>query len=158
MIAKVSLHVTPSHASVEVDGLPVAPTTDGTLVLQVGDHVLEVQATGHLRQRRALKIAGGERLNISVELARLDAERIAPAEPSASAESASPAGTKSDVSQGRRWYRSPWLWTALAVVVVGGGVGTYFLLKDDAPRTRERSPITTDSTPPDGVIQALGRF
>lgn len=159
MVARIGVRVLPKHASVQVDGLPVAPSSDGVLVLQVGDHVLEVQASGHVTQRRALKIAGGEQLNLSIELARLEiADRPAQTEPGASAAATSATRSESDVTPERRWYRSPWLWTAVALVVVGGGVGTYFLLRDDGPRTRERSPTTTGNTPPDGVIKALGRF
>jgi hypothetical protein len=31
------------------------------------------------------------------------------------------------------WYESPWIWTAVGVVVVGASVGTYFALREPPP-------------------------
>lgn len=58
MIARVDLELSPSASRVLVDGVPVELSQGQALVLEVGDHVVEVQAPGYLPERRALSILG----------------------------------------------------------------------------------------------------
>jgi hypothetical protein len=148
MIARVHLDVSPHAESILVDDVPVELASGDLLVLQVGDHMIEVKAAGHVPERRMLKIAGGEELRIALVMR--------PAEPARGprlAEQPAPA-PREDKPRERRWYKSPWLWTAVAVVVVGAGVGTYFAVRKE-PEPQPADPTSTANTPPGGVIQLL---
>jgi tetratricopeptide (TPR) repeat protein len=156
MIAKVELQVTPHPESVLLDGVPTTQARSEALVLEVGDHTLEVRAPGYLSERRTLKIAGGEHLHVAIQMRSAEAE---PAQgPRIAAPRVGDTAEARDAAPERRWYKSPWLWTSVAIVAAGAGVGAYFLLRHDDPSTRARAPTMTANTPPDGVLQALGSF
>lgn len=104
-VAQVSLEVSPKHASVSVDGVIAEQRT---LTLEVGDHTLELRAPGHVAQKRLLKVTGGEQLSLRV---RLD-----------------------DARGARRWYKSPWLWSATALVI-GGVTAGVLMTRDPGSRT-----------------------
>ncbi len=111
-VAQVSLQVSPAHASLRVDGVLEEART---LTLQVGDHTLDLRAPGYLEEKRVLKVNGGEQLSLDLALrARQDEEHVA-----------------------RRWFKSPWLWGATAIVL--GGVTAALLLTRD-PGTRLGPP------------------
>jgi len=156
MIAKVTLRILPRAESLRVDGVDVLLSDDEALTMPVGDHVVEVRTTGYLTERRPLKVARGGALSVTIELKRVEAKpengpRVAETGAPASADSSHPSDTP---PPRRAWYKSPWLWTSVAVVAVGAGVGTYFLLRrDDSPSSAP--PPTTANTPPGGVIEAL---
>jgi hypothetical protein len=41
------------------------------------------------------------------------------------------------VEHPKRWYENPWIWTAVGVVLVGAGIGTYFYIAGMAPNHGE---------------------
>lgn len=67
-VAKLSLALEPGLATVVVDGTPVQLGPQGSLVLEVGDHVLEFRADGYAAERRVLKVQGGEEQTLRVVL------------------------------------------------------------------------------------------
>ncbi|MDB4986697.1 MAG: hypothetical protein JWN04_1875 [Myxococcaceae bacterium] len=150
-IARVNVNVSPETARVLVDGMPVELAKGQALVLEVGDHVVEIQAAGYLPERRSLSIAGGEQLKLSVVMHQ-------PEQLAAGGNSAAPlAGPHDDGPSRRRWYKSPWLWSGVAVVAVGIGAGLAFALRPDA-KNEPRDPTTTGNTPKGGTLQALGSW
>jgi hypothetical protein len=147
LVARVRLDVAPNTRSVIVDGVPAELSPGEDLLLEVGDHTLELRAAGYEPERRELSIAGGKSLKLSIRMrAVADSDRGQTA--SFSTE------VNTDQRGQRRWYRSPWLWSAVAVVVAGAGVGIGFALTRRAG-THEAPPSTTGNTPPNGVIQTL---
>jgi hypothetical protein len=70
LVASVKLHVVPESARVLLDGRALAPTEwAGPLVLNVGEHTLNVDAPGYSPERRVLRVAGGQReLPVEVSL------------------------------------------------------------------------------------------
>ena len=74
-VAHFALEVTPARARVMIDGMPLQPPAERVLVLEVGDHVLEVHAGGYLTERRTLRVAGGERESLRIALQAGDGER-----------------------------------------------------------------------------------
>jgi tetratricopeptide (TPR) repeat protein len=155
MIAQLNLEVSPDAARVLLDGVPVALAAGQALILEVGDHVVEVQASGYLSERRALSIVGGEKLKLSVVMRQVEAGP-SPAE-TAQAAPLAPGPLEQDdrdAAKPRRWYKSPWLWVSVSVVVVAAGVTTALLLRPDA-KTEPQDPTTTSRTPPGGVLQSL---
>jgi hypothetical protein len=152
MIVQVHIDVSPPRAEALLDGVPVKLEPGQALMLEVGDHLLEVRALGYLPERRDLRIAGGKDVHVSVGL-----RAAPPSEPLAGPRQAPAAPEPEpgrDTGSERRWYKSPWLWTAVAIVVVGAGVGTALVLTKHT-ETRPTNPTPTDHTPPDGVVHAL---
>lgn len=120
-VAYIRLRTTPELARLRVDGVSVERTSQ-PIVLNVGDHELELSAPDHRPARRSLSVHGGERETLHVALERASAEPLA----------ASPA----DEGGPRRWYRSAWLWTGVVVVIAGAALATGLVLARDpaAPR------------------------
>jgi hypothetical protein len=113
-IARLSLELEPESARVAVDGGALAASVRRRLVLDIGDHVLDVSAAGYVPQRRVLRIQGGEVLSLSFALRPLQAS---PAPPQAAAV------LTADRAEGpTRWYSNGWLWGGAGVVVVGAAL------------------------------------
>jgi hypothetical protein len=119
-VDRLTLVVSPASAEVMVDGLPRAdvPHSAGQVILAIGEHTIALRAEGYRREERKLMVRGGEQRIVRVALERLPVRSAAAQEPRA-----------------RDWYRSPWLWTAVGVVVVGAGTGTAIALTRD-PESR----------------------
>jgi tetratricopeptide (TPR) repeat protein len=114
-VARVRVDAKPATVDVLLDGAPVQAAQE-PLLLPVGEHSLEVQAPGFLPQKRQLSVKGGEENVVTFVL--VPKER-APTEKSAEA---------------RPWYRNPWLWTGVGVVVAGAAAGAgYALTREDSP-------------------------
>ena len=129
------LHVSmkPAAATVLVDGAEVALGPEETLTLQVGDHVLEFRAQGHLPARRKVQIKGGHKETVQVTLSPLLNE-TGPLAMSNLAQS-----DKQDRPLRKQW----WLWT-LVGSVVAGGVATAAVLLTRDPGSKE-VPLVTPS-------------
>jgi tetratricopeptide (TPR) repeat protein len=135
-IARLTLDIEPA-TQVLVDGKSTSLSSGAELVLAVGEHAIEFSAPGRMTDKRTLTIQGGEQETLRVKLAAVSSERAATS------------GKNEDTAPGRPVYKSPWLWTALGVVVVGAAVGTALVL------TREKR---TETTAPDlgtGGMQPL---
>ncbi|MDB4976143.1 MAG: hypothetical protein JWN48_4484 [Myxococcaceae bacterium] len=147
-IARVSLQIAPKTTRVLVDGLPVELSDSETLPLEVGDHLLEFQASGYLSEKRALSVAGGERITLRVVMHR----------PELSLHTGYASALRDGKhDRGRRWYRSPWLWTGAGLVLTGAAVGLAFALRPDS-KIEIKDPVATRNTPPGGVLQSLGNW
>lgn len=113
LVARVQIDAKPAASRVLVDGTQVEPKA-GELLLQVGDYTLSLEAPGFAPETRKLSVQGGEQQTLTV----IFAHRLADTTP-----------TKSE----KRWYKSPWLWGTVGVVVVGAaaaGAGVA-LARDD---------------------------
>lgn len=131
-----SLHPPLTTFSLLVDGASVSVQPSG-LHLAVGDHVLEVRADGFLPAKRTLHLMEGR-----VEQVRLD---LLPDE-------REPARTASPVDTKRPLYKNPWLWTGVAVVLVGAAatVTGVLLSRDPEPHATVGDPEVAG-----GLIQTL---
>jgi tetratricopeptide (TPR) repeat protein len=99
-VARLHLELDPQSATLVVDGTEVQRGATDLLLLEVGDHVIELHAPGKLSERRPVKVTGGEERTLRWVLR--------PAvEPHTE----------------RRWYKSPWLWTAVGVLAAGAATG-----------------------------------
>ncbi|MCC7536438.1 MAG: PEGA domain-containing protein [Deltaproteobacteria bacterium] len=127
-VAELSLRIAPGGASVVVDGRPIgsSPMTE-PMVLEPGEHDVVVSREGYAVERRELRLARGSRETLTVRLRRApDSSRISVSGTSSRPDT--PAG-------GSSVLESPWLWTALGVVVVGAAAGIVLVAheSDDAP-------------------------
>ena len=138
-VARYEIEIKPEPPSLQivVDGIPVEFAPGQGLTLSVGEHVLQVQAPRYQEEKRALSVKGGEAVRIVIEL------KETPAAPRL-ATSAQPQRDERSV------WSSPWLWTGVGAVVVGG-VLTAVLLSSGGTKTS--APISGDIG---GVVQTLG--
>ena len=114
-VARVVIEARPTDARVLVDGVLGEVSASGTLVLPVGDHTLELQADGFVSERRRISVTGGEQKTLSVMLA------------------ATALTVPGQDAEPRRWYKNPWLWTGVGVVIAGAAVGLGVGLTRDEP-------------------------
>jgi tetratricopeptide (TPR) repeat protein len=124
-IARLTLDIEP-ETQVVVDGKSTSLSSGSELVLGVGEHELEFRASGRMTDKRTLKVQGGEHETLRVQLAAVSSN---PGAISSKSE---------DVAPGRPVYKSPWLWTAIGVVVVGAATATAVLLtRNNTTKTAE---------------------
>jgi hypothetical protein len=138
-VARYELDIKPALQSsrIIVDGVPVEIATGQALSLVVGEHVLEVQAPGYQEEKRALSVTGGDAQRIVIELQPIQAAPLL-------ATSAQPAKQEQSV------WNSPWLWTGVGAVVVGGVVAAVLLSSGGG--TKSIAPISGDIG---GIVQTL---
>ncbi|HEX6245838.1 MAG TPA: hypothetical protein VFZ61_33165 [Polyangiales bacterium] len=67
-VGEIELGLEPAAATLHVDGSPTQPDPQGRLVLEVGDHLLELSAPGRVTQRRSVRITGQQRARLQVVL------------------------------------------------------------------------------------------
>jgi hypothetical protein len=151
-LAQVTLSISPSSGRVLVDGVPTRLPENNILVLEVGDHSIEIQASGYLGERRTLRLIGGEKLAISVVLHKPEAV-AAPLVQSDGGNAAPRTSADQAPSERRPAYKSPWLWVGVGAVLVAGGVTAFLLLRDKGEEPV--APTVTDNTPSGGVLHAL---
>jgi len=128
-VARYVLHVTPRDALLSLDGSQLDVPSGAPLVLDIGEHVLELRATGYASERRTLRVKGGELNELNVKLALLaDTDKARDVQ----------VGTKDK----KPVYKSPWLWTAVGLVVAGAAAGTLVALygRNDAS-TKMEEPV-----------------
>lgn len=112
-VDRLKVEASPSSVEVTVNGLPRAelPLSAGQPILAIGEHSIEFRAEGYRSEQRKLVVRGGEQRVVRVSLERVPVRSATDQQPRASG-----------------WYKSPWLWTAVGVVVVGAGTGTAIAL------------------------------
>lgn len=111
-VGKVTLTVVPADARVLLDGAEVSLVEGQPLVLNFGDHTLDVRAEGYAREARKVTVRGGEAQSLHVELNALGAG-VADGEPGA--------GVAATASGGPGAL--PWVLVGVgAALMVGGGV------------------------------------
>jgi tetratricopeptide (TPR) repeat protein len=120
-VARVFVELKPASARLSVDGNEVELSPGVPLVLQVGEHTLEVRARGFQRERRSIHVNGGEDQRLGFLL--LSDEAML--------HSAAPAPGQ------RRWYKSPWLWGTLGVLAAGAVATTLILTQGGSTKHEE---------------------
>jgi hypothetical protein len=142
-VARVNLELEPDVATVLMDGVPVKLENGRTLVVQVGDHVLEFRAPGRLAEKRLVKVSGGEERTLHVVL---------PAPENAAKTSGSAVGAPLEPAQAPNkertpLYKKPWLWVVVGVVVAGAAAGTAIALTRDKGGSPSPSDTPTLTAP-----------
>jgi hypothetical protein len=109
-VARYEVSVRPPSATLLVDGSEAELSSNGTLILEVGDHTLEAVAPGHRSLKKVLRVVGGAKESVDLVLL-----------PFAGAQaSTEPVGESPprEALLRRTW----WLWTAVGSVIAGGVV------------------------------------
>jgi hypothetical protein len=118
-VTQLQLDTRPRASSVLIDGQLVDATAP-TLLLQVGEHLIEVRSEGYEPESRRVVIkSGGDIQVLTILFGRPDTRAEAPA----------PAPSK-------RWYKSPWLWAGVGVVTAGAVIAGALAATRDSPAGR----------------------
>lgn len=120
-VGQYRLQAEPARAVVELDGNPVAYESDGTVLVNLGEHWLRVTAKGHHELNRKLKVEGGEDRVLKLVL---QSESATGRETGGAESAPEPA----DQEPGGR----VWTWVALGGAVAAGAAGITFGLIGDA--------------------------
>lgn len=108
-VAHYSIQLDPvEQAHITLDGRTIELGEGGSLVIEVGDHLLEVQAAGYRAERRELRVAGGKAQVLHVKLRELPRSE----------------------SETRR-KRRIWAWSLASVALVGAAAGLAVALTRD---------------------------
>ena len=151
-LGTVHLATTPAQATIVVDGATVELGPSGTLVLEVGEHVFEFHADGHLPAKQRVSIKGGQTETLRVTLRHaLDPISVAQAAEGEGSGAATPASGASRVD--KPLYKKWWVWTATGVAVVAGVVTTAVLVTRDGKT--ESEGVMSPNTPSGATIQSL---
>jgi hypothetical protein len=135
-LARLTLELEPELATVLMDGVPVKPDGGRTLVVPVGDHVLEFRAPGRLSEKRLIKVSGGEERTLHVVLPSLDAPPASSAK-TAREQTSQPATAAS--SEHAPLYKKAWLWVVVGAVVAGAAAGAAVALTRNKNHGRDTS-------------------
>ena len=146
-VGEVHVAVDPGTASVVVDGVTVASGPEASFVLVVGDHELEFRARGHLPEKRAINIRGGDQKSIRVVLSSPAAAQVQLTS-SAVSTPALPRSERQPLV--KKW----WLWTAIGVVVAGATVAT--VLATRPGKEVHTEPPVSSGNPAGVTIMTLG--
>ncbi|MDB4977696.1 MAG: hypothetical protein JWN48_6037 [Myxococcaceae bacterium] len=147
-LGELHLEVRPKQASVIVDGVVMQLGDQASLVLEVGEHTVEVQADGHVSERRVIQVKGGQRSDLHVVLGPLASSSSLPRV------SLSEGGRKDWGEPARRptrLYKNPWLWTGVAVLAAGAAVAIFYATRAEPAARLERG----DPGIGGGVVQTL---
>jgi hypothetical protein len=128
-VARVFVELKPSSARLNVDGNEVELSPGVPLVLQVGEHTLEARAHGFQRERRQLRVSGGQDQRLSFLLLSDEATLHA----------AAPGPNQ------RRWYKNPWLWGTLGVLAAGAVATTLILTQGGSTKHEEPNGGSTSA-------------
>ena len=131
------IDVKPPDAQLLLDGTPVTLGDRGLLVLNVGDHVLALEAEGFLPERRQLRVIGGGTEQLSIELQPVPPPAALPAVTLASTDASSSGAAPQ--TEARPLRKKWWLWTGVVAVVAGAAVAGVLLAKREPGTDFERT-------------------
>jgi len=142
-VATVTVDVQPESAELLVDGNRADAFRP--LVLTLGEHVFELRQSGQVRERRVVRLRGGEVLSLRLSAVLAMSER------------ASDPHEDRQAPHGKRpLYKNGWLWAGVGAVVLGS-VTTSVLV---ATRREDTTTVTasgTANTPPGVMLGTLGQ-
>jgi tetratricopeptide (TPR) repeat protein len=130
-IGRVQVTREPKAAELSLDSQAVVLPANGVLLVRIGEHTLEAQAAGFASQKQRFEITGGERTALRIRLLPLSPANVA----AAGAPATSPQQADQAPAARRAWYKSPWLWTGVGIVLAGAAAGVGVAVsKDPAPQ------------------------
>jgi hypothetical protein len=145
-LTHVSIQAEPWPTVVYVDGASTRLQPGSELVLEVGDHVLEFAAPGHLGERRQVRAVGGESLVMNLSLLPITVTPFAlpqgPWKPEPREQVAAPAAAPVAPPIAPSRSRRTWLWSSAIVASAALAAGLGFGLSG---RERdERAPVAAE--------------
>ncbi|HVZ34702.1 MAG TPA: hypothetical protein VG963_19875 [Polyangiaceae bacterium] len=126
-VGRLHLEVVPESSEIALDGAARTLEANHLLLVTPGPHLLEAHAPGYERARQPITAEAGRELDLKLALV--------------------PLANATESTEERRWYKSPWLWTSVGLVVVAGAVvgglaaSGRFDKKTEEPRTSTGTKI-----------------
>lgn len=133
------IDVRPPDAKLLLDGTPVSLGDRGSLVLNVGDHVLSIEAEGYLPERRQLRVIGGGTERLSIELQPVPPPAAPLPAVALDSSDASSSAAAVPQTEARPLRKKWWLWTGVVAVVAGAAVAGVLLAKREPKTEFERT-------------------
>jgi len=118
-----SITVSPRKARVLIDGRAPEFDADGTLLLDVGLHNLEVSAPGMIMRSLSINVRGGERKELSVTLERAFVDTAQPTDAAGIGQGIQAKPTRKVVSNKAA---TTWLLGGGGAALLAGGLGIYW--------------------------------
>lgn len=118
LIGRYTIKSKPHANDLTVDGVATVIPADRPLLLNVGDHLLELRAVGYTTEKRLLSVHGGEEETLSISFKR----------------------SHVDVGQRqveRPWYAHPLVWVSVGAVIVGAATTGIVLAATSTPATAQ---------------------
>lgn len=115
-VARLHVTIEPGEAMVVVDGVPVKLDPRGSMMLDIGSHVLEFRAEGYTPEKRVIKVIGGEAESLRVVLPREDVAK-------APIITTDPASAGQNDQPRKPLYKNAWLWTGVGVATAAVATG-----------------------------------
>lgn len=152
-VARLMISSEPAEAQLSIDGKPVARNGE-KLVLEAGEHRLELSMPGYTRELRTIQVRGREYeiWHVALEPERqgaAEAEPLAPLPSEVARASAPPQRAPEPLLIERPsrqpLYKNAWLWSGVGVALVASAVVLSVLLRPE-PRVVTADPIATDHT------------
>lgn len=147
-VGEVHVQVEPGSATVSVDGVTVASGPRASLMLQVGDHVLEFRAQGRVSERRAIRVEGGAERVVQVVLPAFETA------PAATTFSEARSTSHRDAAPALR--RRRWIWTTVGLGAAVAASAVAVVVSRPRGSSREGEGVVTSATLPGAVVHALG--
>jgi hypothetical protein len=114
-VARLDLTVLPSSSYATVDGEVVENGRE--LLLDAGEHVIDIEAPGYVPLRRVMNVRAGESEHLHVVLTmRIDSAPVA-----------------APHDDRKRLVQNPWLWSGVGALVAGGAVALALSLRARDP-------------------------
>jgi tetratricopeptide (TPR) repeat protein len=139
-VGRVQVLLQPALATLALDGQAVVLPANGILLMRIGEHALEAQAAGFAKQKQRIEITGGEQLTVNIHLLPLAQSAVA----AVAGAQTSPAHKVDQAPARRAWYKSPWLWTSVGIVVAGAAAAGALVATRD-PAAQEPYLGTSDT-------------
>jgi hypothetical protein len=131
------LKTDPPDARVVVDGQALEPESDGTLLLGFGSHIVEASKPGYVVRSFPIKVRGGERRELIIELERQSPPTLPPPTPPPSPVPPSPVGHPPPAAptQGPASGSALWYWGAGGAALLGVAAATWWGFEDSQLRS-----------------------
>lgn len=148
-VGEVHITIEPQAATISVNGVTTARGPEASLLLPIGEHILDFSASGRLPERRVIHIDRGAHVSVRITLAGL-----VPAP--AAAQSLMPmpdSDTKVDRERTRK--RRLWLGIAGATLVAAAVTAAVVAVHRNSSHEASDDPVLTSATIP-GVVVFTG--
>jgi tetratricopeptide (TPR) repeat protein len=120
-VARYTLTVSPASAKVTVDAKAAEYQPDGTILLGLGEHLIEARAEGYTKRSLSVQVRGGERNELFLTL-----DPIKPTLPLPPAPAGLTATTATAPPAVSNRAAKAWLWASAGAALLAAGAGVYW--------------------------------
>lgn len=129
-VARYKVTVSPANAQVTVDAKAAEYQPDGTLMLGLGEHIVEAWAEGYLKRSLSVQVRGGERNELFLTLDPTEPAQPMPTKASATDLHSGATARKLVIAPApSNRTAKTWLWAGASAALLAAGAGVYWGLQ-----------------------------